>query len=587
MTKTDYNKLLNENITKSYKKGDENVYRVNHEAKEIAKKIGITDKVECFVERDAFITLKDHKDNFQNNPKCRLINPSKSQMGKVSKKYLEKIVSSVASSLELNQWQSTDPVLKWFKQLPHKKRSKFMKFDIADFYPSITEALLDSAISFAQQHTEINDDEIKAIKHARKCFLVSNKQIWTKKNNNNLFDVTMGSYDGAEVCELVGLLLLNELSHILGKDNVGLYRDDGLAVLDRASGPQMDRMRKDIIALFQRHGLSITIDVNLNIVDFLDVTFNLGKNRYYPYRKPNDTPLYINAKSNHPKSILKQVPTMINDRLSNLSCNEREFNKVKDLYQSALDSSGHQIELKYTPNKGKKRQRKRKIIWFNPPFSENVKTNIGKAFLNLIRIHFQRHHRYFRIFNTNTLKLSYSCMPNMSQIIKQHNTKILQPLTNQQHLCNCQRPDSCPLRGDCNSADVVYQATVLSNSSGNPDDPVPSNTPNENVYIGSATGPFKLRYRNHVKTFNSVQYEKDTELSKFIWKLKTKEIQFTTSWTIVARASPYRCGSKQCNLCLSEKVAIARSNHKGLLNKRTELLGKCRHKNKFLLSCIK
>ena len=79
MTKTDYNKLLNENITKSYNKGDENVYRVNHEAKEIAKKIGITDKVECFVERDAFITLKDHKDNFQNNPKCRLINPSKSR----------------------------------------------------------------------------------------------------------------------------------------------------------------------------------------------------------------------------------------------------------------------------------------------------------------------------------------------------------------------------------------------------------------------------------------------------------------------------------------------------------------------------
>ena len=61
------------------------------------------------------------------------------------------------------------------------------------------------------------------IKHARKCFLVNKNQIWTKKNSTNLFDVTMGSFDGAEICELVGLLLLNDISTLVGKENVGLY----------------------------------------------------------------------------------------------------------------------------------------------------------------------------------------------------------------------------------------------------------------------------------------------------------------------------------------------------------------------------
>ena len=141
-----------ENITKSYKKGDESVYRVNHEAKQIAKKIGLEDKIERFVEKEAYVTLKNHKDAFRNNPKCRLINPSKSQMGKVSKKYLERSVKNTANALGFNQWRSTEPVIKWFKRLPHKKRSKFVQFDIADFYPSITETLLDKAINFAKQH---------------------------------------------------------------------------------------------------------------------------------------------------------------------------------------------------------------------------------------------------------------------------------------------------------------------------------------------------------------------------------------------------------------------------------------------------
>ena len=94
-------------------------------------------------------------------------------------------------------------------------------------------------------------------------------------------------------------------------------------------------------------------------------------------------------------------------------------------------------------------------------------------------------------------------------------------------------------------------------------------------------------YRNHCKSFNHRRYEKDSKLSEFVWKLRDKNIPHSVKWEIVIRAAPYKCGTKRCNLCLTEKVMIARSNHKGLLNKRTELMKKCRHKNKHLISSIK
>lgn len=102
------------------------------------------------------------------------------------------------------------------------------------------------------------------------------------------------------VCELVGLYLLNQLKDIIPKECIGLYRDDGLAVVKNANGPLLDRMRKKIIELFKKEGLSITIDTNLDIVNFLDVTLNLKSNRFYPYRKPNNKLSYININSDHP-----------------------------------------------------------------------------------------------------------------------------------------------------------------------------------------------------------------------------------------------------------------------------------------------
>ena len=97
--------------------------------------------------------------------------------------------------------------------------------------------------------------------HSRKYFLFSSQNYWVKKTGPN-FDVTMGCLDGAESCELVGLFLLHKLEPIINKTHIGLYRDDGLAVLN-SPGSEFDRVRKDIVRIFKEMGLRVTIKTNL------------------------------------------------------------------------------------------------------------------------------------------------------------------------------------------------------------------------------------------------------------------------------------------------------------------------------------
>ena len=112
---------------------------------------------------------------------------------------------------------------------------------------------------------------------------------------------------GAEICELVGLFILNHLGKRFGKENIGLYRDDGLAIIKSKSARFLDKTRKQLHKIFEQFDLKITAEVNLNVVNFLDVTFDLNNAKHKPYRKPNDDPLYINRHSNHPPSITRQL----------------------------------------------------------------------------------------------------------------------------------------------------------------------------------------------------------------------------------------------------------------------------------------
>ena len=110
----------------------------------------------------------------------------------------------------------------------------------------------------------------------------------------------MSSFDGAEICELVGIHILSSLSNKLDKQSTGLYRDDGLVLLRNTSKQKTDRIRKDITKIFNNSGFKIEIKTNLHIVDVLDVTFNLLDGTYKPYKKFNDQLLYVNTSSDHP-----------------------------------------------------------------------------------------------------------------------------------------------------------------------------------------------------------------------------------------------------------------------------------------------
>ena len=100
-------------------------------------------------------------------------------------------------------------------------------------------------------------------------------------------------------------------------------------------------------------------------------------------------------------------------------------------------------------------------------------------------------------------------------------------------------------------------------------------------------GGFKFQYNNHANSFRNRYYEHATELSKYIWKLEDLEKAFILKWIIAACTFPYRCGTRRYDLCVTEKYIIARADQKRLLNKRTEFISKCRHRNKFLSKNVK
>ena len=208
----EHRRILMENITKTYNKAPKDLeHEINLEAKKIAENLELDDRINCLAKTQAFITMKDYKEDFRTNPACGLINPAKSELGKISKNVLEEINTKLRSTLELNQWKSTRSVIEWFNNIENKKNCAFIQLDIKDFYPSVTEKILDNAIEFAKEYTTIVDDDIRIIKHCRKSLLFEKDATWIKKGTACNFDVTMGSHVGAEVCELVGIYILSTL----------------------------------------------------------------------------------------------------------------------------------------------------------------------------------------------------------------------------------------------------------------------------------------------------------------------------------------------------------------------------------------
>ena len=200
---------------------------------------------------------------------------------------------------------------------------------------------------------------------------------------------------------------------------------------------------------------------------------------------------------------------------------------------------------------------------------------MGKVFLKLLKKHFPTSHILHKIFNKNTVKISYSCMENINYIISSHNKVILNPRATS-FGCNCRKKESCPLNGECLTSQLVYRATV-------------TNAVNEYLkkYIGLADTTFKERHSNHKRDFKHQKYCNCTELAKYVWELKEKNIAPIIKWEILSKVYG---NPKQniCILCLTEKLWIINFIHdNNYLNKKSELINKCRHFNKFLLRNVK
>ena len=578
---SDYKKLLNDNITKDYEKcTDKTLKDINKEAKILTSNLKIHNRIKKLPLKNAYITVKDHKENFLTHPKCRLINTSKSDIGRICKVKIDCINKAVRLKSKLMQWTDTDQVLNWFTGL-EKQTYSFFKFDVVDFYPSISEELVIRSLKFAGKYTNVPNEDLSLIKNACKSVLYEQGNLWRKKRANNissLFDVAQGSFMGAELCELVGLFLLDGLKNIFGLERVGLYRDDGLAVLPNSSGFKVERLKKQTHAFFKSMGLRVTIESPMVITDYLDVKLNLYDLSYMPYKKQNAKIMYINKNSSHPKNIIKQIPNIINQRLNKRSSNEENFLKTKQDYELIMKKCGYNDKLNFEKpeqkNKTKnKNKRKRKIIWYNPPFSSSVKTNIGREFIKLVKKHFNENNPLSKIFNRHNMRISYSCTANLERLIKSHNQKILSKIDQTEIKCNCAGGCKYNLKGgNCRSDNIIYKATVNSDLE-------------KKFYIGLCSTQFRFRYANHKKSFKGGVYENETELSKYVCDLNRRNIDFKITWEVIKRAQPIADGNNPvCRLCLKESTAVVYAlKNEGCLNKKSEFIATCRHLKKNLL----
>ena len=173
-----------------------------------------------------------------------------------------------------------------------------------------------------------------------------------------------------------------------------------------------------------------------------------------------------------------------------------------------------------------------------------MSTNVGRKLFNINQC-FKPEHPLRKIFNKNTLKLSYSCMPNLAQKISAHSKSVLKlnPSAPKKP-CNCRVKQECPLNGNCQARNIIYQASVKTNGE-------------VETSVGLTGDHFKSRFRNHTASFRDQRKENASELSKHIWELKNNT-EFTITWKILARASCYSNTTKRCNLCLTEKFFICR-----------------------------
>ena len=236
---------------------------------------------------------------------------------------------------------------------------------------------------------------------------------------------------------------------------------------------------------------------------------------------------------------MKNIPAGVNERLSRLSSCEAVFNAAAPPYQQALSDSGNDRKLRYDPVAGhsyissKDRTRTSQITWFNPPFSLNIETNVGKDFFKIID-NFLQNNILAPIINRSKVKLSYRTMKNMIQIISSHNVT---------------REDTGTIEH----------------------------------YTGLTGGTFKTRWYGHmsnIRTYDPEDGSYGKRISRYVGDLNCRKIPNTITWSIICRTPTYNPVTKSCRLCLMEKFLIMFEPSSATLNVKSEFFSSCLHRKR-------
>ena len=160
------------------------------------------------------------KSNFENKLQSRLTNPSKTELGIISKNIIQNIVLNMQKTTNNNLWKNSTDTIVWLKNIKNKSKATFIQFDMIDFYPSISKEVLIDSIYYVKNYVEITDEQYQIILAWRKTVLANNDSTKIKTGLDN-FDIPMGGYDSAQIADPVGLYILNTLSRTIDLIQIG------------------------------------------------------------------------------------------------------------------------------------------------------------------------------------------------------------------------------------------------------------------------------------------------------------------------------------------------------------------------------
>ena len=183
-----YQEILKSKIINNYKIDYNNtIVQINKDTCNFASRVHIEDGLGKFKKNEAYILFKDHKPNFENKLQIRLINPSKTELGRISKNIIQNIVTNVKKANHSNLWRNSYETIEWFRRIKNKSKATFMQFDI-DLYPSMTKNILIDSINYASKYVNVTNEQYEIILACRKTVIKNYESTWVKSGLDN-FDV--------------------------------------------------------------------------------------------------------------------------------------------------------------------------------------------------------------------------------------------------------------------------------------------------------------------------------------------------------------------------------------------------------------